>query len=99
MLGNEKIYDFLPLPLILQKIEYAENCAKQTCVANIDEQLWFHKIIVNVKFEGSKARKSSKKHHFYDLCKFDTRSTTCAARASKLQVDIFWKLGIIIYHH
>ena len=97
MSKNEKIYDFLPLPLILQKIEYTENCAKQTCVASIDEQLWFHKIIVTVKFEGSKARKTSKKRYFYDLCKFDTR-TTCAARARKLQVDIFWKLGIIRSH-
>ena len=61
MLKNEKNYDFRPPPIILHKIEKAENFAKQTCVANIDEQLWFHEGFVNVKFEGSKVRKISKK--------------------------------------
>ena len=63
-------YRFLTSP-ILQKIEYAENFAKQTCVAHIDDQLWYHEGFVNVKFEGSKVRKTSKKRHFYDSCKFD----------------------------
>ena len=66
--------DFLPPP-IRQKIEYVENFAKQTCVANIDEQLWFREDFVNVKFEGSKVRKTSKNHHFCDFAKYDT----CAA--------------------
>ena len=74
MLKNVIFTDFWPLP-IHQKIEYAENFAKQTCVANIDEQLWYHEGLVNVKFEGSKVRKTSKKRHFYDFAKCDTCAT------------------------
>ena len=64
--------DFRPPPPIRQRIEYAENFAKQTCVANIDEQLWFYKGFVNVKFEGSKVRKTSKNRHFSYFAKCDT---------------------------
>ena len=73
-MSKNVIFDDFRPPLIRQRIEYAKNFAKQTCVANIDEQLLFHGF-VNVKFEGSKVRTTSKKRHFYDFAKCDT----CAA--------------------
>ena len=74
-MSKNVIFDDFRPPPIRRRIEYAENFAKQTCVANIDEQLWFHEGFVNVKFEGSKVRKTSKKRHFYDFCKYDTCAT------------------------
>ena len=74
-MSKNLIFDDFRPPPIRQRIEYAENAAKQTCVANIDEQLWFHEGFVNVKFEGSKVRKTSKKRDFYDFCKYDTCAT------------------------
>ena len=74
MSKNVIFADFGPPPILL-KIEYAENFAKQTCVANIDEQLWYHEGLVNVKFDVLKVRKTSKKRHFYDFAKYDTCAT------------------------
>jgi len=58
--------DFRPPP-ISQEIEYGGNFAKQTCVSNIDEQLCFFEGFTNVKYEGSKVRKTSKNSDFYDF--------------------------------
>ena len=55
---------------------------------------------MNVKFEGSKVRKTYKKVIFeilQSMTRAPRKLDTCA-NTSKLQVDIFWELGIIIYH-
>ena len=99
-MSKNVIFDDFRPPPILQRIEYAENFTKQTCVANIDEQLWFHEGFVNVKFEGQKFEKP-RKNVISAILQSMTRARrkldTCT-NTSKLQVDIFWELGIIIYH-
>ena len=99
MSKNVIFTDFWPPP-ILQKIEYAENFAKQTCVANIDEQLWYHEGLVNVKFEGSKVRKIKKRYVFlkFFIWLVAPQAIVSAAGGGKLQVAIFRKLDIVIYH-
>ena len=48
------------LPPFAGELSTRKTLLNKLGVAIIDEQLWFHEGFVNVKFEGSKVRKTSK---------------------------------------
>ena len=84
-----KISVFRPPP-VLEGKELAENFFSESCVSEIGEHFLYLHVMANVKFEGSKVWKTSKKRHFYDFWKCDTCAIGAAAlnKSARLQVDM-----------